>query len=83
MNVKKRLKKIEQKAQTNETKYLKFIIGYGDNKEGLLFEKDGNVLNDITILDGTKHVEGSSEEGKRILLEAGYKIINKDSVGKE
>ena len=78
MSVEDRLKKIEQKTQTNQAKDIKLIILYR-NKEGIVFEKDGRIIDDFLIIDGNEEIEGSSKKGKKILLGAGYKIIKKDS----
>ncbi len=79
MSVEDRLKKIEQKTQANEKKDVRLIILYR-NKEGIAFEKDGRIFNDFLIINENEQIEGSSKEGRKILLEAGYKIIKRDSV---
>ncbi|MEA3368812.1 MAG: hypothetical protein U9Q24_00410 [Candidatus Ratteibacteria bacterium] len=76
MSIETRLKKIEGKCVPGELEYI-FITRYTPNLRGVEFEKDGTRHKDIIITETTTHrsIEGSSEEGQKILKESGYKVI--------
>lgn len=82
MSIEKRIKKLEGRVGVEERKII-FVIWLTTPK--VAYEKDGKIDGNFTIIklrNGIK-VDAAPEEIKKILLERGYKIINKDNTEQE
>jgi len=79
MNLKSKLKKIEERLGFSEIKQYLFIhshIPSPDGENTLLYQKD-NFRGEVFIIEGCgnemRSIDSASEEGRKILLEKGYK----------
>lgn len=79
MSIKERLKKLEKKTKPENEEYAIIVSGM-ITEDGIKVEKDGKIYGVLAIVEKStnKFVEINSQEGRKILLEEGYRIIPKD-----
>lgn len=79
MSIKERLKKLEKKTKPENEEYAIIVSGM-ITEDGIKVEKDGKIYGILAIVEKStnKFVEINSQEGRKMLLEEGYRIIPKD-----